>query len=392
MTGSRVRLSSVANVVREGIDPRHVVPGTRYVGLEHISGDGSFSDAAKIEASELASTKFAFTDKHVLFGKLRPYLRKTVRPNFSGICSTDIIPIAPSKDLDRDYLFHFLRTDEVVGLATSMASGANLPRISPKHLIDFEIPLPPLDEQRRIAAILDQADALRRKRRETLGHLRSLSGTLFISKFGDLVANERKWPAGQISDLVAGFESGKSLVADDVESTVSPYRVLKISAVTSLRFQPSASKALPENYEVPEHHFVRFGDLLFSRANTAELIGATAYVDVPCDGLALPDKLWRFCWHNAEESYPLFIWQLFMQRSLRDQIQRRATGTSGSMKNISQGKVLGIEVGIPDPKLQRSFSEQFAAIREAERQSEKHLAHLDALFASLQHRAFRGEL
>jgi hypothetical protein len=88
-----VRLGAIAEVEREGIDPDRVPLGTNYVGLEHILSDGSISRVLKVAPGDLASTKFAFSDKHVLFGKLRPYLRKTARPSFTGICSTDIIPL-----------------------------------------------------------------------------------------------------------------------------------------------------------------------------------------------------------------------------------------------------------------------------------------------------------
>ena len=84
--------------------------------------------------SGLKSNKFQFSDRHVLFGKLRPYLRKIARPKFSGVCSTDIIPILPKDGVSRDYLFYFLRTPDTVNLATSRCSGVNLPRLSPKQL------------------------------------------------------------------------------------------------------------------------------------------------------------------------------------------------------------------------------------------------------------------
>ena len=91
-----VRLGSIAEIVREGVDPNRISTGTKYVELENIRSDGWISEAARVDAGDLASAKFAFTAQHILFGKPRPYLRKTARPTFAGICSTDIIPIAPS--------------------------------------------------------------------------------------------------------------------------------------------------------------------------------------------------------------------------------------------------------------------------------------------------------
>ena len=158
-------LDSIAILDRQSIHPSEVDAATPYLGLEHLDGDGGIDCTQTIGSAELKSNKFQFSDRHVLFGKLRPYLRKIVRPSFSGVCSTDIIPILPKEGVSRAYLFYFLRTPDIVNLATSRCSGVNLPRLSPKQLASFRIPLPPFDEQRRIAEILDKADALRAKRR-----------------------------------------------------------------------------------------------------------------------------------------------------------------------------------------------------------------------------------
>ena len=295
-------------------------------------------------------------------------------------------------ELDPRYFLHAVRD---AAFQRQLASATNTSTQAGVYLGKIKkcvIPLPPLDEQRRIAAILDQADALRRKRRDSKILNAKLIPSIFEAMFGDIVANTMRWPAGRVGDIVSHFESGKSIVADDDDAGASLNRVLKVSAVTTFRFDPSASKPLPSDYDVPPHHLVQRGDLLFSRANTTELIGATALVDTPCKNLALSDKLWRFRWPNGYRPAPLFVWQLFAQPAFRLQIQQRASGTSGSMKNISQDKVLGIEIGIPPRELQALFANRVAAILNLERGLVAQLNHLDSLFTSLQHRAFNGEL
>jgi len=173
----------------------------RYVGLEHIDSSGAVQDVT-VQNGDLASTKFAFTRDHILFGKLRPYLRKVARPEFDGICSTDIIPIMPGERVDRGYLFHFLRVDEVIEKAASLATGVNLPRLSPRILETFAVPLPSLHKQRRIAAILDQSDDLRRKRRDALDGLDRLQSSVFATMFGNLEKNTCRWPKRELSSVV----------------------------------------------------------------------------------------------------------------------------------------------------------------------------------------------
>ena len=330
-------------------------------------------------------------------------LVSTVRPNLNGVArvpaqldgataSTGFCVLrAREPQLDARYLFQWVKSSEFIDDMVRKATGASYPAVSDRIIFESAIPLPPLAEQRRIAEVLDRAEALRAKRRAALAELDALTQSLFLDLFGDPVTNP-KWPEVMVSDFVAGFESGKSIVADDEDDTTSPYRVLKVSAVTSLEFRPEQSKAMPPDYSPPPSHFVRAGDLLFSRANTAELIGATAYVASTPPNLLLPDKLWRFVWHKTPKADPHFVRFLFQQPKFRREIGQRASGTSGSMKNISQEKVLTIKVGLPPIALQQEFARRVVAVEKLKQAQRAALAEQDALFATLQHRAFRGEL
>ena len=201
MKQTLVRLGDVAAIQRDSVSPSAIRGGTTYVGLEHIDSSGAL-EQVRVAEGELASSKFCFSSEHVLYGKLRPYLRKIARPCFSGICSTDVIPIRPGPRIDRDYLFYVLRQETLVAKAASLATGINLPRISPKTLETFEIPLPPIDEQRRIAAILDQADLLRLNWRKALSRLESLIWGIFYDMFGAPEINPNKYPAKRFGDLI----------------------------------------------------------------------------------------------------------------------------------------------------------------------------------------------
>ena len=296
--------------------------------------------------------------------------------------------LQPKPGLDLAFLCRVLENYDVKPFVTGTTRG----KLTKAGASGILIPMPSLPEQRRIAAILDQADALRAKRREALAQLDSLTQSIFIEMFGDPVVNDRAWPLVAVSDFVAGFESGKSIVADDEDESDSPYRVLKISAVTSLEYKPEQSKAIPSDYTPPASHIVRKGDLLFSRANTTELIGATAYVNETPDNLLLPDKLWRFVWFQKPRAAPLYVRHLFQQSKFRHEIGMRASGSSGSMQNISQPKVLSIQVGHPPFNLQQTFSTRVETIEALKSSHRAALTALDTLFASLQHRAFQGEL
>lgn len=328
-------------------------------------------------------------------------LVSTVRPNLNGVArvSSDldgatastgfcVLRVDPTK-LDRNYLYHWVTGAQFVDDMIRKATGASYPAVSDRIIGESQIPLPPLPEQRRIAGILDQADALRRLRRQSLSRLSALGQAIFEERFGDLVANERQFAPGLISEIVKGFDTGKNL-APDPDNADAKNRVLKVSAVTSGTFRDDETKPLPDSYQPPASHFIRKGDLLFSRANTVALIGATAIVQDDVSNLVLPDKIWRFQWHNASEA--IFTHFLFQSRAMRREISSRASGTSGSMKNIGKEKVLTIRLGIPRYEerqrfeaIMRDVQTLLGPVNEAVRQA-------DSLFASLQHRAFRGEL
>jgi type I restriction enzyme S subunit len=388
----RVRLSDVAVIERDIVDSTAIANATVYVGLENIESGGRFVGVRPVDAGELASSKFAFTRHHLLYGKLRPYLAKIARPDFEGICSTDILPVLPGPDLDRGYLAWLLLTPDMVSYASSRATGANLPRLSPSALAEFRIPLPPLPEQRRIAEILDKADALRVKRRAALAQLDTLTQSIFLDMFGDADKNPKAWPVRRVSEYVAEFQGGKSLESESGENVVTRNRVLKVSAVTGMTFLAHECKPVPDSYTPPVEHFVRPGDLLFSRANTTDLVGAVAYVGRTPQNLLLPDKLWRFVWRQPALVEPLFVWALFQTPALRREIGRRATGTSGSMKNISQEKVFGISTVCPPIAIQKEFTRRLAAVERVRIDCHASAKDSEALFTSLQHRAFRGEL
>lgn len=312
----------------------------------------------------------------------------------AGFGSTEFHVVRPrAGKLDARYTLHFLRRGNVrLAGERRMTGSAGQRRVPENFLAKLEIPLPPLAEQRRIAAVLDRAEALRAKRRAALAQLDSLTQSLFLDLFGDDGANPKKWPVRAVADYVREFQGGKSIEAVSGENAITRNRVLKVSAVTGMKFLAHESKPVPDSYDPPKEHFAKPGDLLFSRANTTELVGAVAYVESTPTNVLLPDKLWRFVWRDPAEIEPLFVWALFQTPTLRREIGRRATGTSGSMKNISQEKVFGIRTILPPIPMQREFARRVTAVERLKTAHRASLAELDALFATLQHRAFKGEL
>ena len=347
---------------------------------------------------EVAKGYTPFQDGDVLVAKITPCFEnsKIGQANLSrpiGFGSTEFHVIRPYVDrADSRYLMHYLRQGHVLAEGERKMTGSAGQRRVPEHFIaDLTVLLPAVSEQRRIAAVLDQADALRAKRRAALARLDELTRAIFVETFGDLRANSMNWPTVPVGEYVSKFQGGKSIEADG-DNRSAKHRVLKVSAVTSMVFQPTESKPLSENYTPLPEHFLQNGDLLFSRANTTELVGAVAYVPNAPSNLLLPDKLWRFVWRSPVSADPLFIWALFQTPMIREEIGRRATGTSGSMKNISQEKLLAMPTILPPLSVQQAFARRFRKLEEIKAQQLLFAVEMDHLFASLQHRAFTGAL
>ena len=317
-----------------------------------------------------------------------PYILKT-----SGCIHDGWLVLSPrEKNISRDFFYYLLGSDALYNEFSKRAAGAVVKNLNTEIVKNVQIPLPPLAEQKRIAAILDAADALRTKRREALAQLEALLQSTFLTLFGDPVTNPMEWPKTTIENLVDNIDSGWSPTCLDRAATDDEWGVLKLGAVTYCEYRENQTKALPHELSPRPEIEIRKGDLLFTRKNTYDLVAACAYVHETRPKLMLPDLIFRLRLSESHGTEPAFIWQQMIVPRLRKHIQSFAGGAAGSMPNISKAKLRAIELITPPLPLQRRFA---AIVKSVERQKtaqRAHLAELDALFAALQHRAFRGEL
>ena len=277
-----------------------------------------------------------------------------------------------------------------------------LPRIT-KHSVNqssfnissfkkLEIPLPPLAEQRRIARILDAADALRAKRHESLAQLDTLLQSTFLNMFGDPVTNPMGWEIEGFDNWLDNIDSGWSPKCLNRRALIHEWGVLKLGAVTWCEFDDCEQKALPPGLTPRRELEVAPGDLLFVRKNTHDLVAAVAYVHNVRPRLMLSDLIFRLRLKSGIEVRPTFLWQVLIQPTQRRAVQRFAGGSAGSMPNISKAKLKTLKLIKPPLELQHRFAAIVESVERQKASQRAHLAELDTLFASLQSRAFQGEL
>lgn len=164
-----------------------------------------------VSISEIGNSTHYFSKGTVLYSKLRPYLNKVVIADEDGFATTELVPInCDVKKVDPEYLAYFLRSEIFLTFATNVVAGAKMPRMVMGEFWNYEIPLPPLAEQRRIASILDQADDLRQKRQQAIEKLDQLLQATFIDMFGDPVSNPKGWEVKKLSELSTKIHSGNT--------------------------------------------------------------------------------------------------------------------------------------------------------------------------------------
>lgn len=248
--------------------------------------------------------------------------------------------------------------DELIGKAHG---GVGLRHITKGQLEGVELSVPSLESQRRVVDLLSRAENIVRMRREAEAKAKEIIPALFLDMFGDPARNERGWEVRRLGEIVERFQGGKNVQAG--ASGDSEFRILKISAVTSGEYDEFEAKPAPNGFSPPVHYLVREGDILFSRANTQELVGATAMV-MSTDGKSLlPDKLWRLVWRPEARVRPAYMLALLQNLSTRKALSKIASGTGGSMKNISQAKLSELRLPIAPTDAQIAFERNAASAK-----------------------------
>lgn len=298
------------------------------------------------------------------------------------MCTSQAIAFAkPNPDLvDLRYLFHYLLSQRPA--LQARGRGGTQANIGQGDLKAWPMPLPPLDEQRRIAAILDHADALRAKRRQVLAHLDDLTQSIYAASLRG-VPLERV-TAGELMPIMRNGVSPAS--SGECESMV-----LTLSAITGPRFDPSAVKQGLFSTEPPAEKRVTAQDFLMCRGNgNRDLVGVGTYSPEDREDLVFPDTVvaGRV---NTSKVLMEILELAWRQAPVRRQVEAAARTTNGTFK-VNQRSLSAIHLQVPPMEVQKEVVHRVAHLRSQAARVGCALASLDELFASLQSGAFKGEL
>jgi type I restriction enzyme S subunit len=157
-----------------------------FLGLEMVESETGKIDW-DVQTVQGTSTCFYFDERHILYGKLRPYLNKVALPDIQGRCSTELVPLLPKDENCREFIAYLLRRKETVDYAMAEKTGSRMPRVNVNYLLQMKVVVPIPDEQRRIAAIIDtQLAAVEKARQvaaEQMAYINALPASILRRAF-----------------------------------------------------------------------------------------------------------------------------------------------------------------------------------------------------------------
>lgn len=307
------------------------------------------------------------------------------------------LPVAINQDmkalqcregLDPEFLAHFIKARSPIILQWVRATTADNFPID--RLKSLHIPLPPLPKQRRIAEILDCAETIRAKRRSGLAQLDILAQSIFFDMFGDPATNSRGWPEsltlGEVAEIVSGVTKGRNL--DGKATRIVPY--LAVVNVQDRSLDLSVIKSIEATEDEILRYRLKTNDLLLTEGGDPDKLGRGTLWNDELPECIHQNHIFRVRL-TSDQANPLFLnWLVGGPRGKR-YFLRSAKQTTG-IASINMTQLRGFSLLLPPIILQHDFARRVAVVDKLKTAHRASLAKMDALFATLQHRAFRGEL
>lgn len=350
------------------------------INLDQIeSHTGKVTSWDFLNINEIGPSTHFFEKGTVLYSKLRPYLNKVVLADRDGYATTELVPIRCNVKIALpEYVAYFLRSPKFLKFAENLVAGAKMPRMVMSEFWKYKIPIPSLTEQRRIAAILDKAEALRAKRREAIAKLDLLLQSVFLDIFGDPVSNPRKWPVKELGFLCD--------VRDGTHD--SPKYVEKGFPLVTSKNLKSGRISLEDVSLISEEDFdninkrskVDLGDILMPMIGT---IGNPVLVEINPDFAIKNIALIKFPENKIKNKY---ILQLLNSDYFKYVTENKNRG--GTQKFLSLGDIRKIPIPVPVESCQQNFEEFYLKIQLMKKKMVLEVEKIEKLIASLHFQYF----
>lgn len=372
------QFGDVCDRVKDSYQP--VVDGdTPYVGLEHLA-QGFPAFVGRGQESEVRSSKTAFKAGDILFGKLRPYLRKGAQADFDGVCSTDILAFRAKAACESEFLKFTIHSDEFVAHAKSTTSGVQHPRTSWPSLREFRLSLPPLLEQKKIAHILSTVQRAIEAQERIIQTTTELKKALMHKLFTEGLRNEpqkqteigpvpESWEVVELGELLTIAQYGMSVKGNPEGN----YAILRMTNQVDGQIVGRKLQFVEISHGEFEKFRVKRGDILFNRTNSLDLVGRTAIFNIEGE-FVFASYLIRLR-TDEKKLNPFFLNCYFNTDEIQARLKSIAT-RAVSQSNISATRLKGFPV--PKPSLEEQ-DEIVAHAMALDRKLAVHLSKLNQL-------------
>ncbi|GIK58043.1 MAG: hypothetical protein BroJett015_37060 [Chloroflexota bacterium] len=367
----------------------------RYIDISSIDRDSKeIVETSSVMGKEAPSRARQLVQAHdVLVSTVRPNLNAVAQVPETldgGTASTGYCVLRPKNgQLDARYLFHWVKTPTFVENMVLQATGANYPAVTDTVIKSSTIPLPPLGEQQRIAAILDKADMLRAKRRTAVARLDALLQSTFLHLFGDPVTNPMGWEVvilAEMADIGSGVTKGRKF--GNQETIFVPY--MRVANVQDGEILTDDVKTVEVLSTDVNKYQLEVGDILLTEGGDPDKLGRGAIWHGQIPNCIHQNHIFRVRLKNGE-MIPEYLSALIGSSYGKRYFLKAAKQTTG-IATINKTQLSQFPVLRPSLELQNQFKRVMGQIQAAKAKHSQHLSQLDNLFHALQQRAFNGQL
>jgi type I restriction enzyme, S subunit len=365
--------------------------GPKFLRITDIQEDRvDWSTVPLCNCTEEDRKKYALMEGDIVFARTGATTGKSFLVRscpLGSVFASYLIRVRPSAKVDPGYLARFFQTPDYWNQITRSSTGTAQAGVNASNLKKLAVPLPPLEEQRRIAAILDKADAVRRKRQEAIALTEELLRSAFLDMFGDPATNPKGWKIVAMADVVSQTQYGTAEKANSERNGIPVLRMNNITYTGEINLDDLKWCPIPAADEAK--FTVRRGDLLFNRTNSPELVGKTA-VWRSDENYAYAGYLVRVRF-KADRALSEYV-SAYLNSSYGKKYLFERAKPSNNMSNFSASEFMKIPLPLPPLDLQKRFVLIANAGRSSMSRFSRIVEDADNLFNSLLQRAFRGEL
>lgn len=290
-----------------------------------------------------------------------------------------------SKIADTRFVWYYLRS-KLSELLRRRVGGAQ-PNISQQIIKSLEVTVPPLSEQKRIVALLDQASDLHKARATANTRFRHIRPALFYTTFGDPATNPMGWRSTKLGEVILDTQYGTSIKAADDDGGTPVIRMNNIDSNGYMNLEKLKYVSLPEGDLVRLR--LEKGDILFNRTNSKELVGKTGLWRGEMTAVAASYLIRARI--NPEMAKPEYVWTYLNTPFMKDVLFNKARRAIG-MANINAEELRALPIMLPDTTKQEIFSRQLRALDEVRETVQRADKKLEVLYSTFLQRAFTGEL